>query len=363
MATVNFYTTTLAQSLTSGGSESEIYVNSIKSLDGQTIITSDFAALAKGYLTIDPQSSQRVERISFTAVDSVNLGFTGAVRGLHNRGGAGQTTANAFYHPVGSPVIIAFGADDWTDILAYIAGIVVGGTVNASTIVNGVVQLATQAQVDARTVTGSTGAYLLPPVTALRSTLLSDYTAETGGTNAYVISPTPSIAAYAIGQTFTFKPANTNTGASTLVVSGLAAKNIFYNGLAIGSGMLVAGGIVMVEYDGTQFQLVYTTQRVRTGFTTSSATPTINTDAVTYYELTAQAADITSFTTNLSGTPVRGQTLWIAITGTATRNITWGTSFESSTTTLPAATNSTNRLDCAFIWNVATSKWRIIALS
>jgi len=99
----------------------------------------------------------------------------------------------------------------------------------------------------------------------------------------------------------------------------------------------------------------------RTGSTTSSATPTINTDGVDFYELTAQAVDITSFTTNLSGTPTKGQKLWIAITGTAARAITWGTSFESSTVTLPTTTVTTNRLDVGFIWNDVTSKWRCVA--
>lgn len=99
----------------------------------------------------------------------------------------------------------------------------------------------------------------------------------------------------------------------------------------------------------------------RTGTTTSSATPTIATDSVDFYSLTAQAVDITSFTTNLSGTPTEGQTLWIAITGTAARAITWGASFEASTTALPTTTVSTNRLDVGFAWNSVTSKWRCVA--
>ncbi len=99
----------------------------------------------------------------------------------------------------------------------------------------------------------------------------------------------------------------------------------------------------------------------RTGTTTSSATPTINTDLVDFYSLTAQAENITSFTTNLSGTPTEGQTLWIAVTGTAARTIAWGTSFEASTVALPTTTVTTARLDAGFVWNVITSKWRCIA--
>jgi hypothetical protein len=99
----------------------------------------------------------------------------------------------------------------------------------------------------------------------------------------------------------------------------------------------------------------------RTGTAASSATPTINTDNVDYYSLTAQAVDITSFTTNLSGTPTEGQTLWIAITGTAARAITWGASFEASTVALPTTTVTTARLDVGFIWNSASTKWRVVA--
>lgn len=97
---------------------------------------------------------------------------------------------------------------------------------------------------------------------------------------------------------------------------------------------------------------------VRVDSTTSSATPTINTDNVDTYKLTAQAADITSFTTNLTGTPTDDQILHIVIIGTGARAITWGSKFESSTVTLPTTTVGTARLDVYFIWNTATSKWR-----
>jgi hypothetical protein len=114
---------------------------------------------------------------------------------------------------------------------------------------------------------------------------------------------------------------------------------------------------------GTTDTQTLTNKRVspRTGTTTSSATPTINTDNVDFYSLTAQAADITSFTTNLSGTPTEGQRLWIAITGTGARAITWGASFEAGAVALPSTTTSTQRLDVLFVWNTVTSKWRCMA--
>jgi hypothetical protein len=97
--------------------------------------------------------------------------------------------------------------------------------------------------------------------------------------------------------------------------------------------------------------------------TANSATPTLNTDNYDIMIITGQSVAITSFTTNLTGTPVNGQRLIISITGTTTIGITWGASFESSTVTLPTTTVSTNRLDVGFIWNVATSKWRCVAVA
>jgi hypothetical protein len=87
----------------------------------------------------------------------------------------------------------------------------------------------------------------------------------------------------------------------------------------------------------------------------------INTDNVDEYYITAQAADITSFTTNLSGTPTEGQGLFIAITGTAARAITFGASFENGPVALPSTTVTTTRLDIFFKWNSVTSKWRCMA--
>jgi hypothetical protein len=126
------------------------------------------------------------------------------------------------------------------------------------------------------------------------------------------------------------------------------------------AGVLAVEGVVIPSISSTN---TLTNKRVtkRTGTTTSSATPTINTDNVDFYSITAQTEAITSFTTNLTGTPTEGQTLWIAITGTGARAITWGTSFEASTVALPTTTVSTNRLDVGFVWNTVTSKWRCIA--
>jgi hypothetical protein len=190
------------------------------------------------------------------------------------------------------------------------------------------------------------------------------------GTGKVVFDTSPVFITPALGT----PSSGTLTNATGLPVSGITASTstaLGIGSLELGhatdttlsrssSGVLAVEGVVIPSVSSTN---ALTNKRItkRTGTTTSSATPTINTDNVDFYSLTAQAADITSFTTNLSGTPTEGQTLWIAITGTAARAITWGASFEASTIALPTTTVTTNRLDVGFVWNTVSSKWRCVA--
>ena len=159
----------------------------------------------------------------------------------------------------------------------------------------------------------------------------------------------------------------TTNGNLSLTTSGVLTTGTIELGAASDTTLArsAAGQMTIegVQVDTVSNTVTLTNKRItlRTGTTTSSGTPTINTDNVDFYSLTAQAVDITSFTTNLSGTPTEGQKLQIAITGTAARAITWGTSFEASTVALPTTTVTTNRLDVGFVWNTVTNKWRCIA--
>lgn len=90
------------------------------------------------------------------------------------------------------------------------------------------------------------------------------YGSVSGGTaNAQTVSLTPAITGYAGGQRFIFVAGNTNTGACTLNVNGVGAKNITYKTLvALAPGAIIANQIVDVVYDGTQFQIQNPAQRV-----------------------------------------------------------------------------------------------------
>src|ERR1017187_6660397 len=91
----------------------------------------------------------------------------------------------------------------------------------------------------------------------------------------------------------------------------------------------------------------------------ASATPAINTDSYDVVHITAQGSTaITSFTTNLTGTPVDGDTLRISVIGSGAVALTFGASFEAGTIALPTTTVAATRLDIGFIWNTETSHWK-----
>lgn len=82
------------------------------------------------------------------------------------------------------------------------------------------------------------------------------YLTSPAGTNTITATATPTPSAYAAGQAFEFIPAATNTGATTINISSLGAKNIFFNGAACAGGELVIGVPTRIIYDGTQFNIL-----------------------------------------------------------------------------------------------------------
>lgn len=141
----------------------------------------------------------------------------------------------------------------------YADSLTFSGAPNASTTQKGIVQLPTQAQVDAKTAVGSTGAFLALTPDKQRSTLYSDYVLDTGSPNVIVITPSPAISAYAAGQQFSFKLLNANTSPTvTINVNGLGAKNLQkLDGLtSLAASDMTAGEIIVVEYDGTNAQII-----------------------------------------------------------------------------------------------------------
>lgn len=100
-------------------------------------------------------------------------------------------------------------------------------------------------------------------VTLILSAWLNDVDASTynalssvSGTNTILATGPTTVTSYAADQKFFFRPAVTNTGATTINISSIGAKNIFSNNAACIGNELVAGVPVLIYYDGTQFHIV-----------------------------------------------------------------------------------------------------------
>ena len=83
-----------------------------------------------------------------------------------------------------------------------------------------------------------------------------DYAADSGAANAYVVTLSPVLTQYVIGMPIRFKAINANTGAATVNINGLGVTPIKKNvSVALSAGNILAGQIITVIYDGTNFQL------------------------------------------------------------------------------------------------------------
>lgn len=90
----------------------------------------------------------------------------------------------------------------------------------------------------------------------LNTELVAPAVGNIAGTNTITGSMSPALSAYVAGQLFVLTPANTITGAATLNINSLGAKNIFYAGATVGIGDLIANVPYLLEYDGTQFSVI-----------------------------------------------------------------------------------------------------------
>ena len=136
--------------------------------------------------------------------------------------------------------------------------------------------------------------------------------------------------------------------------------------LTIGTGTLkisnpTNNSTSVVTTDGTQtLSAKRVTKRVTT-VNAPGATPSTNTDNLDIAKFTGLNASITSMTTNLSGTPNDGDMVMFQFLDDGTgRAITWGTSFASTTVTLPTTTVASTMLRVLCQWSSNNSKWNCI---
>jgi len=77
------------------------------------------------------------------------------------------------------------------------------------------------------------------------------------GTNVLTGAATPPLEGYTAGAQYSFIAQNTNTGAVTIDIDSLGVKAITRQGAtALAAGDIIGGAMTLIEYDGTQFQLL-----------------------------------------------------------------------------------------------------------
>lgn len=178
--------------------------------------------------------------------------------------------------------------------------------------------------------------------TSINDTLTySNYLVDTGTANSYAVAFSGSLTtSYTAGLLIEFKVANTNTGASTLNVNSLGNKSIVnLDGSALPAGRLVAGAIALVQYDGTNFQLLNSS---------GSVTSVGGTGSVNGITLTGTVTSSGNLTLGgaLSGVSLTSQvtgTLPIANGGTGSTSTTYCNLGSNVTGTLPVANGGTGQ--------------------
>jgi hypothetical protein len=193
------------------------------------------------------------------------------------------------------------------------------------------------------------------------------YIATVGGTaNAITLSNAIPMTAYVAGQSFTFVATAANTGAVTVNIDGLGARNLRKrNNAALISDDILIGQPCTIFYDGTQFYLTSANRSmVAADLATNSVTTTkiaddnvttakIPNDAVTYAKIqnvsasdrllgrsTAGAGDIEEITCTAAGRAIlddadaAAQRTTLGLTGAASAT------YVASTTFTPTAAGS-----------------------
>lgn len=308
---------TISQTVLPG--DTTINLSSFTTPDGRPLTMSMFGQI--GYATLDPTNSTRLETITFTGITQFANGsaqVTGVSRGVDFVSPYAASSTLARTHLVGSNLILANtaafygqqflfanqtgtssavlvfgsttaphydldpGASYWTTAasstlvdLAQLQRTVLSGVTNASTIINGIVQLATAKQAASSTSLGSSGAF-----DVLQSSYATDTPNVSTNTSDVLMSDLTGhlkqgwldlTAAFSVSGLWTFNAGSITTASSTfnpgtLHIGSQAISGAIFGGtgtdgaLAISSGTTTLTGAIngVIEKDYTSISITGT---------------------------------------------------------------------------------------------------------
>lgn len=121
------------------------------------------------------------------------------------------------------------------------------------------------------------------------------YGADTGAADAYVVlTPSPPVLSYAPGVGISFLAGNSNTGAATINVQGLGVQSIKRaDGADLNAGDIIANQMAILEYDGTNFQLINPYEPEKMNASTFAASATGNTTTTQFIANCSSACALT----------------------------------------------------------------------
>jgi hypothetical protein len=132
---------------------------------------------------------------------------------------------------------------------------------------------------------------------------------DTGAADAYVVALSPAATSYVTGMPVVFIAANDNTGASTINVNSLGVKTIkkLQGSSDLAQGDILAGGLVVLIYDGTYFQIQSPVGNASStsGSNTFGGIPTVPGNGTTFSHLERTAGNPGTWT-SCSGTVCAG---------------------------------------------------------
>lgn len=208
----------------SGSETAEITLKELVDIYGNALAMSDFGSIL--VLTFNPGNSDNEEIISTTGFTVNSDGTvtldTSITRMLLAKSPYSASGATAYDHAAGEKVVVSNNPQLYDAIIDYIDGIALAGAPDASMTGKGIVEIATTAEIDAGTATGSTGAIIAVAPDKLATSIYGTRLPSTAG-KQYVDAATGMISLYG--------GASAPTG--FLLCDGTAYSIATYNALAL----------------------------------------------------------------------------------------------------------------------------------